>query len=60
MKVLVVPTWYPTGEDKLMGNYHKEFTAALNEFGVEANMLFIDRQRLSKPFKYFFSGKKEM
>lgn len=60
MKVLVVPTWYPTGEDKLMGNYHKEFTEALNEFGVEANMLFIDRQRLSKPFKYFFSNKKEL
>ena len=60
MKVLVIPTWYPSGEDKLMGNYHKEFTEALNEFGIEANMLFIYRQRLSRPFKYLFSRKKEV
>ena len=58
MKVLVVPTWYPSGEDKLMGNYHKEFTEALNENGIEANMLFIDRQRSSKPFKYLLMKKK--
>lgn len=58
MKVLVVPTWYPSGEDKLMGIYHKEFTCALNKYGIKANMLFIDRQRLSKPFKYLFMKKK--
>lgn len=57
MKVLVVPTWYPSGEDKLMGIYHKEFTGALNDAGIEANMLFIDRQRLSKPFSYLFMKK---
>ena len=45
MKVLVIPTWYPNGEDKLMGVYHKEFTYALNSYGVKADMLFIDRQR---------------
>ena len=31
MKVLVIPTWYPSGEDKLMGAYHKDFTEALNK-----------------------------
>ena len=60
MKVLVIPTWYPSGEDKLMGNYHKEFTYWLNNFGIEADMLFIDRQRLSKPFHYLYSYKKEI
>jgi len=58
MRVLVIPTWYPSGEDKLMGIYHKEFTEALNKNGIEANMLFIDRQRLSKPLKYLFMKKK--
>lgn len=59
MKVLVIPTWYPNGEDKLMGIYHKEFTCALNKYGVDADILFIDRQRLSKPFKYLFMKKRE-
>lgn len=60
MKVLVIPTWYPNGADKLMGIYHKEFTEALNNHGILANMLFIDRQRLSKPFKYLFMKKNEV
>ncbi len=58
MRVLVVPTWYPSGEDKLMGIYHKEFTSALNKYGIETDILYIDRQRLSKPFKYITMKKK--
>ena len=49
MKVLVIPTWYPSGEDKLMGIYHKEFTESLNNHGIDANILFIERNRLTKP-----------
>lgn len=60
MKVLVIPTWYPSGEDKLMGAYHKDFTEALNKNNIEADMLYISRQRLSKPFKYLFMKKKEI
>lgn len=60
MKVLVIPTWYPSGEDKLMGQYHKDFTHGLNKYGVDADMLFIDRQRLSKPLKYLFMKKKSI
>ena len=60
MRVLVIPTWYPSGEDKLMGIYHKEFTEALNYNNVEANMLFIERERLTKPFSYLFHSKKEI
>lgn len=58
MKVLVIPTWYPNGKDKLMGIYHKEFTEALNNFGIDANMLYIDRQRLNNPIKYLLMKKK--
>lgn len=60
MKVLVIPTWYPSGEDKLMGNYHKEFTENLNKNNIQADMLYIDRQRLTKPIKYLFMKKKEI
>lgn len=60
MRVLVIPTWYPSGEDKLMGNYHKEFTHALNKYGIEANMLYIEKERLSKPFDYLKMSKKEI
>lgn len=60
MKVLVVPTWYPSGEDKLMGIYHKEFTRALNRYGEEADMLYIERERLSKPLNYVAMKKKEV
>lgn len=60
MRVLVIPTWYPSGEDKLMGIYHKEFTSALNKYGIDADMLYIDRQRLSKPLKYLLMKKWEV
>ena len=58
MKVLVIPSWYPSGKDKLMGIYHKEFTEALNDLDIEADMLFIDRQRLNNPIKYILMKKK--
>ncbi len=58
MNVLVIPTWYPSGKDKLMGAYHKDFTNALNKNGIKADMLYIERERLSKPLKYLFLKKK--
>lgn len=57
MRVLVIPSWYPIGEDKLMGNYHKEFTENLNNFGINADMIFIERERFSRPLNYLFSKK---
>ena len=61
MRVLVIPSWYPTGEDKLMGIYHKEYCAALaKEQNIQVNMLYIDRQPLSKPFNYLFIKKKNI
>ena len=55
MKVLIIPTWYPSGKDKLIGIYHKEFCESLNNNGISANMLYIDVQPLSHPFKYLFN-----
>lgn len=61
MKVLVIPSWYPNGTDKLMGIYHKEFCEALaSRENVEVDMLYIDRQRLNAPMKYLFMKKKEI
>lgn len=61
MKVLVIPTWLPLGEDKLMGIYHKDFTQALNEHkNIKANILFLYRQKLKNPIKYILSPKKEI
>ena len=52
LHVLVIPTWYPNGEDKLIGVYHKLFCTALAEYGVKTNMLYVDRQGLSSLPKY--------
>lgn len=52
LHVLVIPTWYPNGEDKLIGVYHKLFSTALAEYGVKTNMLYVDRQGLSSLPKY--------
>lgn len=61
MNILVIPTWYPSGKDKLMGIYHKEFCEALAKCpDINVNMLYVDRQRLSAPLKYLFMKKKEI
>ena len=61
MHVLVIPTWYPNGDDKLIGIYHKEFTENLvKNKGIKANMLYVDRQKISHPIKYLLSKKKEV
>ena len=60
MNVLVIPSWYPNGTDKLMGIYHKEFCEALSKHkDINVNMLYIDRQRLNAPVKYIFMKKKD-
>lgn len=61
MNILVIPSWYPNGTDKLMGIYHKEFCEALvKRDNMNVNMLYLDRQRLSSPLKYLFMPKKEI
>ena len=58
LNVIVIPTWLPTGKDKLMGIYHQVFCEALNEDqDINANILYIDRQRLINPIKYIFMKK---
>lgn len=61
MNVLIIPSWYPSGADRLMGIYHKDFAKALaKRKDINVNMLFIDRQMLSHPIKYLFMEKKEL
>ena len=61
MNILVIPTWYPSGKDKLMGNYHKEFCEALAENkDIHVDMLFIERERLNNPIKYLFMPKEDI
>ena len=58
MNVLVIPSWYPNGKDKLMGIYHKEFCEALaKRKNIKVNMLFIERERLNNPIKYLLMKK---
>lgn len=53
LHVLVVPTWYPNGADKLMGAYHKDFCHALSQDSrMKVNMLYLDRQGVSHPLNY--------
>ena len=59
MHVLVIPTWYPNGDDKLIGIYHKEYCESLANHGIKVNMLYVDRQKVSHPIKYLFMNKKE-
>ena len=61
MNILVIPTWYPSGKDKLMGIYHKEFCEALaKRENIKVNMLFIERERLNNPLKYLFMPKNDV
>ena len=59
LHVLVIPTWYPNGKDKLIGIYHKTFCKALVEnVEVDVNMLYIDRQGIKQLPKYPFMKKR--
>ena len=61
MHVLVIPTWYPNGDDKLIGIYHKEFCKELaKRKDIKVNMLYVYRQKLSDAFKYIFMKKFEI
>ena len=60
MHVLVIPTWYPNGADKLIGIYHKEYCEALANNNIKVNMLYVDRQKISHPIKYLMMPKKEI
>jgi glycosyltransferase involved in cell wall biosynthesis len=61
LHVLVIPTWYPDGKDKLMGQYHRNFTASLNDTGLmEANMLYIFRNLFSKPISHITEKKESV
>jgi len=57
MKVLIIPSWYPEGEDKLMGIYHKEYTHALSKANVNVDMLCVFRERLRHPLRYMIKKK---
>jgi len=57
--VLIIPAWYPNGNDKLIGTYHKQFATALNQQGIKANLLYIDRQGVRQWPKYPFMKKFE-
>ena len=60
MHVLIIPTWYPNGADKLIGIYHKEYANALAKNNVKVNMLYIDRQLISHPIRYLLMNKREV
>lgn len=57
IKVAVIPSWYPNGQDRLMGQYHIEFSEALAEAGVDVSMLVVERARLKRPISFLLSGK---
>lgn len=60
MRVLIIPSWYPFGGDGLMGIYHKEYAESLNKYGIDADVLFINRYGFSKLLEYVFTKKKRV
>ena len=60
MKVLVIPSWYPEGKDKLLGIYHKEYCHGLSKNGFDIDMLYISRIGLRDIFKYICMKKLEI
>lgn len=61
LNVLVIPSWYPNGTDKLMGKYHMDFCSALADDGrMKVAMLYVYRQLLSKPLRYLTMKKEDV
>ena len=59
LHVLVIPTWYPNGRDKLIGIYHKTFCKVLAQTGkAKVNMLYVDRVGIKQLPQYPFMNKR--
>lgn len=57
LHVLVLCTWYPSPKDKLIGIYHKIFCKALADYGVKANILYVERLPFSNVLRFPFLKK---
>lgn len=55
-KVLIIPSWYPIGADKLMGKYHIDYAKEMNKL-VKTDMLFIETMPLKKPLAFLLHKK---
>ena len=42
MKVLMIPSWYPTAEAPLLGTFYKEQAEALAARGVDMAVLYVN------------------
>lgn len=52
MKILIIPSWYPTEEQPLSGIFFKEYAEALVSYGHEVAIIYIDIQRIGKGNKH--------
>lgn len=51
MKILVVPSWYPTKENPLNGVFFKEQTEALHKHGIDVRVAYVNFISLRNIFK---------
>jgi glycosyltransferase involved in cell wall biosynthesis len=59
MKVLIIPSWYPTEDNPISGIFFKEQAEALNEY-IDVAVLNLNRMTLRNPKNIFIKKRKDL
>lgn len=59
LKVLVLPSWYPTRDDPLNGIFFREQAESLNQY-VDVAVLYLNPIKLKQPKKFLFTKRKNI
>ncbi len=57
LKILVIPSWYPTKDDPLNGIFFREQAESLNHY-VDIAVLYLNPIKLKQPKKFIFTKRK--
>ncbi len=54
MKILLIPSWYPTEKNKITGSFFQEQAALMVEHGYDIEILYLPNKKINKSSAFWF------